>query len=107
MDVSQLIADCRHSVGLSLRELAKRAGTSHSTLAAYEAGRKAPSLATLERILNAAGYDLAVGVRPIRGPGQSLPDDRGVIFKDLLRLADHLPAEHSETLDRPILGRLG
>lgn len=107
MDISQLIADCRHSVGLSLRELAKRAGTSHSTLAAYEAGRKAPSLATLERILNAAGYDLAVGVRPIRGSGQSLPDDRGVILKDLLSVADHFPTDHSETLELPSLGRLG
>lgn len=102
-----MIADCRHSVGLSLRELAKRAGTSHSTLAAYEAGKKAPSLATLERILNAAGYDLAVGVRPIRGPGQSRPDDRGLILKDLLRAAEHFPTDHAEMLERPILARLG
>lgn len=102
-----MIADCRHSVGLSLRELATRAGTSHSTLAAYEAGRKAPSLVTLERILNAAGYDLAVGVRPIRGPGQSMPDDRGVIVQDLLCAAEQFPPAHAETLEGPILAGLG
>lgn len=50
-----------------MRALARRAGTSHSTLAAYEAGRKAPSLATLERIVKAAGFELSVEARPGRG----------------------------------------
>lgn len=92
--------------GLSMRELAERAGTSHSTLSAYESGRKAPSVATLERLINATGLDLAIGVRPIRGLGESAPDDRQVIIRDLLRLADHLPLERSDTLDYPVIARM-
>ncbi|MGQ0623045.1 MAG: helix-turn-helix domain-containing protein [Sporichthyaceae bacterium] len=106
MDVPGLIADCRREVGLSLRELARRAGTSHSSLSAYEAGTKNPSVATLERIIKAAGFELAIGVRPIRGPEQPFPDDRGLILRDLLRLGDHYPLERSATLDFPVIARL-
>ncbi len=34
----------RLDAGLSLRELARRAGTSHVTLSAYEHGTKSPTL---------------------------------------------------------------
>ncbi len=35
-----------------------RAGTSRPTLSAYEHGRKSPTLATVERLLDSAGFDL-------------------------------------------------
>lgn len=43
---------------LSQRELATKAGTSGSAIAAYETGRREPTLPTLLRILRAAGFDL-------------------------------------------------
>ena len=43
----------RLSAGLSLREVAQRAGTSHATLSAYERGLKSPTLDTFLRIVNA------------------------------------------------------
>jgi transcriptional regulator with XRE-family HTH domain len=55
-----LIRIARRDTGLSQRELARRAGTSQATLSAYEAGRKAPSLDTLARIIRAAGLDLRI-----------------------------------------------
>ena len=51
-----------------------RAGTSHSTLAAYEAGRKVPTVETLDRVVRAAGYELAVELTPNVGghrPGRT------------------------------------
>jgi transcriptional regulator with XRE-family HTH domain len=42
---------------LSQEALAKRSGTSRPTLSAYEHGRKSPSLATAQRIVDAAGFE--------------------------------------------------
>lgn len=60
MDAATIIKEARELSGLTLRELAARAGTSHGTLAAYEAGRVNPTYATLQRIIESAGLDLAV-----------------------------------------------
>jgi transcriptional regulator with XRE-family HTH domain len=56
MDAARTLRRARREAGLSLRTLADRAGTSHATLAAYEAGRAVPGVTTLDRILRAAGY---------------------------------------------------
>lgn len=45
---------------MSQRELAERSGTSQATLSAYERGLKSPSLKVAERIVEAAGYRLAL-----------------------------------------------
>jgi transcriptional regulator with XRE-family HTH domain len=44
--------------GLSRAELARRSGASRPTLAAYATGAKTPNLATAERIVRAAGFEL-------------------------------------------------
>ncbi len=59
-----LIKLARHDSGLSQRDLARRAGTSQAAVAAYESGRRSPSLATLARIVRAAGQDLRIQVVP-------------------------------------------
>ena len=66
MDAARTLHLVRQGAGLSLRELAERAGTSHATLAAYEAGRTVPRVDTLDRILRAAGYasDITTSSRP-------------------------------------------
>lgn len=45
----------RERQGVSLRELSRRAGLSASSLSAVEKGRSSPTLATLQRILQALG----------------------------------------------------
>jgi transcriptional regulator with XRE-family HTH domain len=59
-----LVKLARLRSGLSQRELAHRAGTSQPTLAAYESGRKAPTLKTLMRVLDAAGFELRFRLEP-------------------------------------------
>jgi transcriptional regulator with XRE-family HTH domain len=90
----------RQRADLTLRELAGRAGTSHSALAAYEAGRKVPSVATFTRILRAAGVELDASLRPSMGG----PDDadRGQELIDALELAAMFPARHEPTLSAPV-----
>jgi len=55
-----LIRLARHDGGLSQRDLARRAGTSQAAIAAYEAGKRSPTLDTLARIVRAAGQDLRI-----------------------------------------------
>ncbi len=53
-----IIKRARRGSGLSQRELARRSGTSQSTLSTYEHGTKSPTLAVAERIVRTCGYDL-------------------------------------------------
>ncbi len=62
---AQLIREARSATGMTQTELAKRARTSQSAIAAYESGAKIPTVATLERLLRAAGTELTA--IPTRG----------------------------------------
>lgn len=55
-----LLEQARQAAGLSQAALAAAAGTSRPTLSAYENGRKSPSIRTVGRLLEAAGFELAV-----------------------------------------------
>jgi transcriptional regulator with XRE-family HTH domain len=55
-----LIADIRKHSGLTQHELARRAGTSRTRLSAYERGRTAPELGTVERLARAAQVELGL-----------------------------------------------
>jgi len=56
-----LIREARGRAGLSQAQLARRAKTSQSAIARYEAGAATPTLTTLERILAASGDALVLG----------------------------------------------
>ncbi|MEZ5341057.1 MAG: helix-turn-helix transcriptional regulator [Acidimicrobiales bacterium] len=101
--VADLISDARRRSGLTLRELAVRARTSHSTLSAYETGRKEPSIRTLSRILAASGFGLDLAITP-RLPGIDRVE-RGDELRAVLELAALFPARHAQTLEAPIFPR--
>lgn len=63
VDEAQLLRTARRRVGLSQRALAEQAGVSASTVAALEAGRRSASMATVARLLDVAGLELAVQAR--------------------------------------------
>ena len=63
-NLDEILTSLRRTSGLSGRELARRAGTTHSALIDYAKGRHDPGFSTLERIAAAAGCDLIVEVRP-------------------------------------------
>lgn len=55
---ADIIRSARVRAGLSMRELARRAGTSHATLSRYESGAIEPSFAVVERLVAACGLEL-------------------------------------------------
>lgn len=81
MDRPTIIEEARRASGLTQVELARRAGTSQSTLSAYERGLKSPSLRVTERLMLAAGYDLGMttqvrfgAIMETRTEGYFVPD---------------------------------
>jgi transcriptional regulator with XRE-family HTH domain len=55
---SALLQLARLKSGMSQRELAERAGVPVTMISAYERDQRQPTLATLLRLLRAAGFDL-------------------------------------------------
>ena len=107
MDAARLLRTVRARSGLTLRELAARAGTSGSTLSAYESGRVTPRVDTLTRIIEAAGWRLApdVAAPPARDSRRA---PAGEELRQVLILADVLPQrDRSErpTAPHAIFGR--
>lgn len=103
MHAGSTLRRARSRAGLSLRGLAALAGTSHSTLAAYEADRKGPTVETLDRIVRAAGYELAIELAPrLGGPDR---EARGRELVEVLELAALFPARHSRALRFPRFAR--
>jgi transcriptional regulator with XRE-family HTH domain len=96
VDAASLVRRARTEAGLTQRELADRAGTSQPAVAAVEAGRKQPTVATLSRWLEAAGAGIALDSaadRQLRRRGEELVA--------VLRLAQALPYRPSRSLRFP------
>ena len=64
MKTAELIRNARRAGGLTQVVLAKKAGTSQPTLAAYESGRAKPRLETLQRLIEACGFEIVLSIRP-------------------------------------------
>ena len=103
MEAGQQIRAARQRSSLSLRDLGRAAGTSHSAIAAYESGRKEPSFDTFVRILRAAGFELDPQLLPaVGGPDRAA---RGRELEEVLDLAAQFPARHAPRLMAPVFGR--
>ena len=72
---AKLLADSRLRAGLTQRALAKRASTAQSVVARIELGQTIPSLATLDRLVDAAGFDLELALEPKTALDRQLLDD--------------------------------
>ena len=97
--VSALLRHARQSAGLSLRELARRAGTSHATILAYEHGTKVPTVTTFLRLLRACDY--AVDLRLERRIRERDGIQRGEELEEVLRLAGQFPVRIDRSLRFP------
>jgi transcriptional regulator with XRE-family HTH domain len=84
-----MIRLARERSGLSLRQLARRAQTSHATLSAYEAGRVDPGSRVAERIVRAAGFHVRFELKPEHRTSSGVR--AGDELASVLELAEHLP----------------
>ena len=97
------IVAARLRAGLSQHELAARAGTSQPAIARLESGQANPTVATLERILAAAGFHLRCELVPIVAPDPIVQAykrdvDRTMIRENLRRTIDERLRLNEESL---------
>lgn len=101
VDAAVLLQEARRRSGLSRRQLARRGGTSPSTLSAYESGTSVPSVSTLSRLLRAAGFEVEASLRPIpTADEQQLAEKIEALFS----FVDVLPRGHRGPLKYPVFG---
>ena len=103
--IADALRNSRTRAGLSLRELAKRAGTSHSTLLAYEQAKKVPTTTTFFRVIEACGNAMDLDIRPRVKERDGIP--RGEELAAVLHLAERFPSRASRHLNLPRFGRRG
>jgi transcriptional regulator with XRE-family HTH domain len=100
-----VLESARKRSGLSLREIARRARTSHATLSAYLRGTKTPSLETLMRIVESCGFAVEFSLQPRIRSANGLP--RGEELEQVLRLATQFPARSARDPRFPVFPRRG
>jgi uncharacterized protein len=61
------LREARKRAGLSQVDLAARAGVTQSVISAYESGQRQPSMPALARLIDAAGFELTLGLRRSAG----------------------------------------
>jgi transcriptional regulator with XRE-family HTH domain len=64
LNTASTLRDARREAALTQLQVAERAGTVQSAVAAYETGARNPNLATLERLLSACDLDVELTVHP-------------------------------------------
>jgi len=84
-DVSQALQDARLKSNLTQRELAERVGTSQSAIASLERGATNPTVETLARCANAAGFVLRVTLEPLIPPDPVIERYKRDVDRTLLR----------------------
>jgi uncharacterized protein len=105
MNAARALRAARHRARLSQSALARSAGTSQATVSAYETAVKHPSVATLDRLLAAAGSRLTIA--PAATPVSHVAPERHArtarALADVLSLADALPTRYEPHLGFPRL----
>jgi transcriptional regulator with XRE-family HTH domain len=82
--ISGLIKDARRAAGITQHQMAHRASTVQPAVAAYESGTRKPTIATLERLLDACEHDLELRALPrVRRGAASLEQLAPTIAEDL------------------------
>ncbi|MGH2541065.1 MAG: helix-turn-helix domain-containing protein [Actinomycetota bacterium] len=80
LGVGELVLSARELSGLSQRQLASRTGTSQPAVAVMESGKRVPTVRTLMRLVEAAGFELVVG---LRRPGHAVPVALGALLTNI------------------------
>lgn len=82
---AKIISLGRARANLTQQELAERAGTSQSAVARLERGDVSPTVATIQRLAAAAGYDLRLELVPKAAPDPVVETYKRDVDRTLLR----------------------
>jgi transcriptional regulator with XRE-family HTH domain len=90
------VNQARRAAGFSQRELSRRSGVPQSAIARIERGQQVPRADTLERLLDACGFELRLN--PVRGRGVDHRElDRFIALSPLQRVERGAAVAHVAT----------
>jgi transcriptional regulator with XRE-family HTH domain len=96
---TSLLREARERAGLTQQQLAERSGVAQSTISAYESGKREPGVDALEKLLDAAGYELTFRRR------MPTAEEAGRQLYNVLELADTIRrAKRGQARTRASLG---
>ncbi|MHB8509514.1 MAG: helix-turn-helix domain-containing protein [Candidatus Dormibacteria bacterium] len=99
---ARIIRFAREQAGLSQGKLAQASGISQGLISRYEAGEVAPSLRTIQRLLNAAGVVMTIdvaGVRMIDTTRMPTVEESEGIELAYVRMLERLPADQQPGIE--------
>ncbi|MEO7071400.1 MAG: helix-turn-helix transcriptional regulator [Nostocoides sp.] len=79
----EILRQVRQIKGISQAEFGELAGVGQATIAAYESRRRQPTVPTLERLVRAAGLDIAWDIRAARDGDPRLAGPIGLRAREL------------------------
>lgn len=97
---TNILKRARQEAGLSARQLARLAITSHATVLAYENGNKVPSVETFVRIIEACGFAVEFNLKRRIRHADGIP--RGEELEAVLALAEQFPARMPREMHHPL-----
>ena len=106
MDVRGLLLQACERGQISQAELARRAGIAPTSLSAWATGRVSPTIASLDRVLAAAGLQVRTSLEPLladldKRVDEVLAGTATVELERLTSLAEHLDAEQGWGIELP------
>jgi transcriptional regulator with XRE-family HTH domain len=87
MSIASIVREARRRAGLTQAALAKKAGVPKSTVGRIESGARTPSVALVERLVQAAGLEVTVSLFET-DPGTDSMFERTLRRSPAQRLAD-------------------
>lgn len=81
LDIGALLRRARSQRGLTQRDLASLTGVAQTTIARIESGRHQPTVATLSRLLDGAGFRATISLVNTRHPSMLLDQHRDAILE--------------------------
>jgi transcriptional regulator with XRE-family HTH domain len=99
---ARIVRLARERSGLSQRELAARSGITQSLISRYEAGSIEPALATLQRLVNAAGVVMTIdvdGLRLIDTTRMPTSEETEGIERGFARTLERLPPDQQPSIE--------
>lgn len=84
-DIGALLRRARSQRGLTQRDLASLTGIAQTTIARIESGRHMPTMATLTRLLEGAGFRATISLVNTRHPSELLSQHRDAILEAAAR----------------------
>lgn len=95
--VAERLVTLRHSANMTQEDFAKKLGYSTNTIAAYECGRRRPTVETIDTIIRAFGISPEYFIGPVPGLDE-MDENRREIIRNIFLILQLMPEDDLERI---------